>query len=463
MTERRTSFVSRPMSRRAFLQALGAGSAAIFVAACAPAAAPGSGGAPGQQAVTIQFLAWGDTSDLPAWDELKRTYESRNSGITVEVTPVSDPGNNFYTRLQTMIAGGTPPDVSSFQGWEWQVYADRGVLQPIDDFVARDGLEDLFPSDIASLEISTSRNGQKYLAPLQIGTMLMFYAKAPFDEAGLPYPTDDWTFEEFLEIAEQLTDLSGSTRKYGLEANGSWFRDIGWIRGTGTQEFDSLVDPRTAQFNQPEIVDILQTVAYDVYHTRRIAPTSADLSGGANAFDTGSVAMKYEGPWWFPRMNSPQLREDGAAIPFDVVLMPRMADESRPHRGWAEGIVLPRTTTGNTEAAWGFISFMAGEEGNRRYSEITGRIPNSLDLIESFWIPTIEERFEVSNGQAFIEAIRSSEVDVISGVPRSRMWAEVVRPNGYDPMLNASATAAEVLPRVDEALQALLDDYWANV
>jgi multiple sugar transport system substrate-binding protein len=449
------------MSRRSFLQALGVGSAAMFVAACAPAAAPGGGGSPGQQATTVQFLAWGDTSDIPAWDALKAMYEERTPGVTVDVTPISDPNNNFYTRLQTMIAGGTPPDVSSFQGWEWQVYADRGVLFPLDEFVARDNFTAPFPEGISSLEQSTSRNGQKYLIPMQIGTMVMFYAKGPFDEAGIPYPTDDWTFDEFLEIAEQLTDLSGSTRKYGLEANGNWFRDIGWIRGTGAQEFDELVDPRTAQFNQPEIVDILQTVAYDVFHTLRIAPTSADLSGGANAFDTGSVAMKYEGPWWFPRMNSPQLREDGAAIPFDVVLMPRMADESRPHRGWAEGIVLPRS--GNEEAAWGFASFMAGEEGDRLYSEMTGRIPNSLDLIENFWIPTIQERFEVNNGQAFVQAIRNSEVDVVSGVPRSRMWAEIVRPNGYDPMLNASATAAEVLPRVDEALQALLDDYWANV
>ncbi len=56
----------------------------------------------------------------------------------------------------------------------------------------------------------------------------------------------------------------------------------------------------------------------------------------------------------------------------------------------------------------------------------------------------------------------ASEVDVISGIPRSKMWAEVVKPTGYDPLMNNSATAAEVLPAVDEALQALLDEYWAS-
>jgi hypothetical protein len=75
----------------------------------------------------------------------------------------------------------------------------------------------------------------------------------------------------------------------------------------------------------------------------------------------------------------------------------------------------------------------------------------------------IEERFEVKNGRAFIEAFNRAEIDVVGGVPRSLMWSEIVKPIGYDPLLNNSATAAEVLPLVDEALQAKIDEYWASV
>jgi ABC-type glycerol-3-phosphate transport system substrate-binding protein len=191
----------------------------------------------------------------------------------------------------------------------------------------------------------------------------------------------------------------------------------------------------------------------------KIAPTPADLDAGANAIETGNVAMKYEGPWFFGRLNSPELRDEGKQVEFDVVLMPQGADAGRPHRGWAEGVALPQTD--NVEAAWDFAHFMAGEEGDKIYSETTGRIPNSFDLIESFWIPRIKESFEVENGQAFIEAFKSSEVDVVGGIPRSKMWSEVVKPVGYDPMLGASATAAEVLPKVDEELQKVIDEYWA--
>jgi hypothetical protein len=83
-------------------------------------------------------------------------------------------------------------------------------------------------------------------------------------------------------------------------------------------------------------------------------------------------------------------------------------------------------------------------------------------MVESFWLPTIKERFGVENGQAFVEAFRLSEVDVIGGVNRTKMWSEVVKPTGYDPLLGNSATAAEVLPSVDEGVQRLLDEYWES-
>jgi multiple sugar transport system substrate-binding protein len=456
------------LSRRDFMKLGASGAAALLLARCAPAATPepstpGSApvSAPPKSPVTVDFLAWGDNADVPAWDKLSKLYMERNSHVTVKVTTVADPAPNFYPKLQTMIAGGTPPDVSSFQGWEWQTYADKDLLAPVDDYVARDNFSAAYPETFKSVKDSTVRDGKRYLIPLQLGTMVMFYAKKHFDEAGLPYPTDDWTFEEFLDIAQKLTDTSGTDKKYGLQANGNWFRDIGWIRATGKQEFDSIVDPKKAMFNQPEIVDMIQTVASDCFYSLGFAPSPADLSGGANAFDTGNCAMKYEGPWWFPRMNSPELRSENKQIEFDVVLMPVGADKERPHRGWAEGVCLVKGK--KIEDAWGFASFMAGDEGDKIYCEITGRVPNNPALLESFWLPTIEERFQVKNGKAFIKALEHSEVDVVGGVPRSLMWSEIVKPVGWDPLVNGSATAKEVLPKVDEALQAKLDEYWASV
>lgn len=457
----------RMLSRREFLIIGGQGAAAAaFLAGCgaattpAPAPAGAATAAPTPAApVTVRFLAWGDAADIPAWEQIATLYKERHPNVTVEVTPVSDPNANFYPKLQTEIAGGNAPHISSFQGWEWQTYADRGVLANIDDYVARDNFTAIYP-DLETINTSTLRNGKRYLIPMQLATMVMFYVKKHFDAAGMAYPTDDWTFEQFMDMATKLTNTSGESKVFGMQANGSWFRDIHWIRSTGKQEFDSLIDPKKAMFNQPEIVETLQLMASDVYNTLKIAPTAADLEGGTNTLESGNVAMKYEGAWFFGRLNSPELREQGKQLEFDVVLMPQGPDATRPHRGWAEGIALP--VSDNVDAAWEVASFMAGEEGDKIYSSQTGRLPNSLALIESFWIPTIQERFGVQNGQAFIEAFKKSEVDVVGGVPRSKMWSEIVKPVGYDPLMNGSQTAAEALPKVDAALQAVLDEFWAS-
>jgi multiple sugar transport system substrate-binding protein len=463
------SELKKKISRRDFIRLCSLGVGAVVVSSCAPKTTPepttaveviaDTPAAP--EPVTIEYLAWGDNADIPAWDELVKLYQEANPNVTINVTAVADPANNFYPKLQTMVAGGATPDISSFQGWEWQTYADKGLLAPIDDWVARDKLTGPYPEGFQAVEDSTVRKGKRYLIPLQSGTMVMFYIKKPFDDAGIPYPTDEWTFEEFLEIAEKLTDTSGETKQYGLEANGNWFRDIAYIRSTGEQEFDELIDPKKSQFSQQGIIDIVQLVAQDVYYSMGIAPSPADTSGGANTFEVGACAMKYEGAWWFPKMNSPELRDEGAEKPFDVVMMPKYKDENRPHRGWSEGVVVMKGD--KEEAAWGFASYMGSDEGDQVYSEITGRVPGNFNAVESFWIPKIKERFGVENGQAFVEAFKHAEVDVVSGVPRSKMWSEVVKPEGWDPLINNSATAADVLPKVDTALQALLDDYWANV
>jgi multiple sugar transport system substrate-binding protein len=457
---------SQKLSRRTFLKATGFGAATIMLAACAPVGQPGAapageGGAaaPAAEPVQLDFFAWGDASDIPAWDELAMRYMEMNPNATVKPSPTPNDAD-YYTKMQTQFAGGFPPHVASFQGWEWQPYADKDLLAPIDEYAVRDNFSAPYPEDVNSIELTTRRGGKRYLIPTQVATMVMFYAKKHFDEAGIPYPTDDWTFEQFLDIAQKLSKSEGDSKRYGYQPNGSWYRDIHWIRSTGKQEFDELSDPKKAMFDQPEIVEIVQLIAQDFRYKMNVSPTPADQASGANTIDTGNCAMKYEGPWYFPTLNNPDLRKDNKQVDFDVVLMPKGKDENRPHRGWSEGVVLPKTD--RVDAAWGFVSFMGGEEGQKIYSGITGRLPNTTALIESFWLPTAEEKFGVKNGKALIEAFKRSEVDVVGGVPRSVMWNQVVKPAGWDPINNNSATAAEALPKVTEGVQALLDEYWAS-
>jgi multiple sugar transport system substrate-binding protein len=457
------------LSRRDFLKWSATATAATVVAGCttpSPTAAPKPGAtqapvatqAPAAKPVSIDFLAWGDQTDLPAWEKLIKDFREKNSNFTINETHV--PGADHYTKLQTMIAGGTPPDIASFQGWEWQVFAEKNLLAPLDDYIAKDKFTTPYPAGIKAVEDTTAFRGKKYLVPLQFATMLMLYARKPFQEANIPFPTDNWTFEEFLDISKKLTKTTGDKKIWGFQSQNNYVRDIHWIRGTGKQEYDTLVYPKKAMFNQKEIIDIAQLVNNDVFNTLKISPTPADYASGANTINTGNCALKYEGAWFFTQLNTPDLRAQNKQVEFDVVMMPKQQDPDRPHRGWAEGVSVVKTA--KSDDAWKF-SFYMGGTGNKTYSEITGRLPNDLALIESWWVPMVAEKFQVKNGKAFIEAFKRSEVDVVGAITRTKITNEVVKPVAWDVLAAGKATAAEVMPKVDQGVQKLLDEYWATV
>ncbi len=457
--------LSSAYSRRTFMKLMGTGAATAALAACAaPGAtvgqAPAAGGAaaaPGAEAVKLSVMAFGQ-ADQPAYQALAEAYMAANPGTTIEAVFLPN-DENYYAALQTQYAGGSNPDLASMQGWGFQIFADNGVLHPLNELRERDAFDYAW-ADNQVIRDYTERGGDTYLVPMQVATMIMFYAKKLFDDAGLAYPTDDWTFDQFLETAQALTNTSGATKQWGYQANGNWFRDIHWIRGSGKQEFDTLIDPKTSTFAQQEIIDTVQMVASDFYHTLGISPKPADLDAGSGGIQAGQSAMKYEGPWWFPQMVTAQMREQGTAVDFDVVLMPQQADADRPHRGWAEGVVL--FASAPRDPAWELTKFMAGEEGQKIFSTTTGRIPNNMALVESFWAPMVKENHGVGNTAAFLTAFAKGEVDVISGLPRTQYWNEVVKPVGWDPLIAGGVSAADVLPQVDTGVQKILDDYWAS-
>ena len=276
--------------------------------------------------------------------------------------------------------------------------------------------------------------------------MIMFYAKKIFDEAGVAYPKDDWTFDQFVEIAKKLTNAD--KRKFGYQMNGNWYRDIGWIVLAGKREFDNIIDPKKSQFGAPEIgADApdhglrhgahLQGRAQPGRHLRRqhhqhgrlrhevrrpVVPASAQHPG---------TARRRRRKW--PSTSCACRRARARA--------------GRIAAGAKASCV---TKSDKAEAAWNFAAYLVSEEGNKMYSEITGRIPSNLALAESWWVPRTKELYGIENGKAFLDAFKEGQIDVVSGVPRSKMWAEVVKPTAWDVMNAGTAKAADVLPKVDD-------------
>ena len=176
----------------------------------------------GSERVVLTVMHWsgdaGQEEDRIVEDAL-RAYEQAHPGVRVERINPGDAGS-FYTKLQTMMAAGTPPDVFYCGDERLPSLASMGVLRPLDDLIEVDreqgrgaGLDDFYPVVLDAYRWDGERTGAGplYGLPKDFTTIGFYYNKDLFRQAGVPEPSDDWTWDEFLTAARSVASLDGCT------------------------------------------------------------------------------------------------------------------------------------------------------------------------------------------------------------------------------------------------------------
>lgn len=139
---------------------------------------------------------------------IQEAYKKEHPNVTLQIEPV--PINGYLEKALTAALGGIPPDVIDLDAAMIATMAGRGLLMPLDDYV-----QDLDQSDFATaIWDSSIYEGQLYAIPNRSSNTVMYYNKTLFDAANVPYPTEDWTYEEMLEKARALT--KPDEQQYGL-------------------------------------------------------------------------------------------------------------------------------------------------------------------------------------------------------------------------------------------------------
>ena len=90
------------------------------------------GGGQGGEPVTLTFVGWGGPDEQEVFRQLVATFNQNNPGIVIEYTPIPD---DYVTKLNTMIAGGTPPDIAYIPDGNFSAFVPRGALVNLQSFV----------------------------------------------------------------------------------------------------------------------------------------------------------------------------------------------------------------------------------------------------------------------------------------------------------------------------------------
>ena len=142
----------------------------------------------------IEFASWGSKSEVEILKPILSDFEKENPDIKVEFMHIPQ---NYFQKIHLLFASNTAPDVIFINNLYLPVYANAGVLEPLDL-----SSNQFYGQAIEAL----SFKGVLYAIPRDVSNLVIYYNKDIFDKKHIPYPSQDWTFSEFLNTAEKLTD-----------------------------------------------------------------------------------------------------------------------------------------------------------------------------------------------------------------------------------------------------------------
>jgi multiple sugar transport system substrate-binding protein len=182
----------------------------------------------------LRLAWWGGDARHAMYNELADRYEQQNPGVILDREFAG--WGPYWERLATQIAGGNAPDIIHMHEAFLTEYASRGTLLDLTPYV-EDGTLDLsaFPDGI----VDAGRAGDAIvMVSLGNSSSGTHYNTRLFDEAGIPYPTFDWTWDDFERTAIAISEAHGPG-VYGASDQGGWDATLElFMRQRGKTLFD---------------------------------------------------------------------------------------------------------------------------------------------------------------------------------------------------------------------------------
>lgn len=408
-----------------------------------PAAAPESSEPAGP--VTLTWAFWGSPEEAASHQRVGEAFMAEHPEIRLEY--YNEPWNEYFTKIQTLWASGDAsaiPDVLFL--WPTPRYAADGVLENLDPYIEQSGydLSDYWP---ALLE-SASYNGSVYGLPRDISVEALYYNKDIFDEAGVEYPTDDWTWDDLLAAAEKLSvvEASGRVARYALAMEGGKYQL--WVGQNRGAIFDDMRNPSRCTLDEPAAVEAIRFFADMMNNNLAMRDANLNEAGGdAAVFQNGQAAMIIQNSSRVSAFNQAGLNYDVAPVP-----IPEGGQRSAAAGGAAW---VMSSASDNKEAAWTFLSWLQSPEGGQRLYTESGEIFPALQSTarsKAF----LESGQPPANRQAFLIEGQNAKVGRFGYFPEwDEIDSSIIGPN-LQRIWAGEATPEETLPDICEQVDAFL-------
>ncbi|MEA2007743.1 MAG: sugar ABC transporter substrate-binding protein, partial [Chloroflexota bacterium] len=330
----------------------------------------------GQEAQTITFMVFGDPAERQAYLDLVDAFHQSHPGIHVEVTHIPSP-RDYRTRLATEFAAGNPPDISLWNYRRYASFVANDLLEPLDPFLRASNLiqpEDFYPITIEAF----TWDGEIMCIPQNISSLVVYYNQDLFDAAGIPYPADDWDWNDFVETAITLTqdfDNDGVIDQYGLGVKNSLYRLAPFVWQNAAPIVNDVKNPTRLTLTRPPSLEALQWFV-DLRQVHGVIPNRVEETAmdSETRFVAGITAMYLNS-----RRGTPAYREI-EAFTWDVAPLPRNKVSAGVLH--SDAYCLSRAAK-SKEAAWVFIEYANSVEGQTIIAGSGRTVPSLIEVAES--------------------------------------------------------------------------------
>ena len=387
--------------------------------------------------VTLKWAIW-DKDATPYWVALQEAYQETHPGVTIEMVDLGS--TDYMTVLATELSGsGSDFDVVTIKDVPgYATLVSKNTLEPLDTYISNAGID---LSAYGGVDSQISVDGSLYELPFRNDFWVIFYNKDIFDNAGVDYPTNDMTFEQYDELARKVADPTFGQQIYGAHYH-TWRSAVQLF---GVLDGKHNILSGEYDFFKPYYEMVL--AEEDDQICRNYADLSAEGLHYSAAFSGGDVAMLNMGSWFISTMISSLQSGE-----YDASLCGNWGIVKYPHAEGVEAGSTLGTITGlavtsvsqKKDAAFDFVNWVSGEEGAKVMAE-TGNFPammtdEALNIITSLdgfpTDPESKEALKVSN--LYLEvpyAENVSEInDVLDTYHKSIMNREMTIDEGIEMM-----------------------------
>jgi multiple sugar transport system substrate-binding protein len=326
--------------------------------------------------IVLEWWTW-DADLKEKNQEIIAAYEETHPNVTINNTIVST--TEYWTKIRILANQNKLPDVFTMSSSTLEEWAENGLVLELDSYIDSDNTREIFYPKLLDAVKDVSATDHYYALPFALVTTTLFYNKDAFDEAGLEYPNDDWTWDDFRSAAKKLTvdkDNDGTIDQYGYWFYGRYAHVEPWVYANGGR----LLNHDTMRFEPDAAALEALEMLTDLVLVDKSAPTQKDMSSvrQQDVFPLEMAAMWTDGSW---NINNNRLVAD-PSLNWGIAKIPTGPSTDKPITyAWADSYSIAPNTQ-HPQEAWEFTKYVAGE-GLSLDMYLVGKIPSFKALTES--------------------------------------------------------------------------------